>query len=79
MLKDTTIREQLKLQFRAEFFNTLNNVNFALPNINLYTAGASGACTASGAGCGNPNPSAGRITSIVGTPRQIQFALKLIF
>ena len=79
LLKATTIREQLKVQFRAEFFNILNNVNFALPNINLYTAGASGACTATGAGCGNPNPSAGRITSIVGTPRQIQFALKFIF
>jgi hypothetical protein len=79
LLKDTKIREQLRLQFRAEIFNIFNNVNFALPNISLFTAGASGACTATGAGCGNPNPSAGRITSIVGTPRQIQLALKLIF
>jgi len=26
-----------------------------------------------------PNPNAGRITNIVGTPRQIQFALKFLF
>jgi hypothetical protein len=32
------IRESIKLQFRAEFFNSLNNVNFAAPVANISTA-----------------------------------------
>jgi hypothetical protein len=68
LLKDTKIREQISLQFRAEFFNVLNHENFAVPALSIF----------SGA---NPNPAAGQITaSNPGTiPRQIQFALKLNF
>ena len=48
-------------------FNILNHTNFAVP--------AQGIFAASGAVAGNQ----GQITSIIGTPRQIQFGLKLLF
>ena len=32
LLKDTSITERIVLQFRAEFFNLWNNVNFSAPN-----------------------------------------------
>ena len=77
--KETRISEKFQVQFRAEFFNIFNHPNLALPNASLFTAGAAGACTTTGAGCGNPNAQAGRITSTVTNPRQVQFGLKIIF
>ena len=71
ILKDTKIREQLRLQFRAEFFNLFNHSNYTLPGGSLFVAGLNGT--------GTINPQAGRITNIVGTPRQIQFGLKVVF
>ena len=35
LFKTIPIREQLRLQFRAEFFNTLNNPNFSNPVANI--------------------------------------------
>jgi len=67
LLKDTKLREAMSLQFRAEFFNIFNIDNYGLPNNTLYLGG------------GGPNLPAGQITSEAGKPRQIQFALKLIF
>jgi hypothetical protein len=32
LLKDTKIRERYTLQFRAEFYNAFNDVNFGLPD-----------------------------------------------
>jgi len=75
LLKDTRISkisEAFDVQFRAEFFNVLNHPNYGLPGLSLFSAIAAGGIPA-------PNASAGKITSIVGTPRQIQFALKIIF
>ena len=66
LLKDTKITEALRAQFRAEFFNIGNHQNLGLP------AGA--VFTTSGV-----NAAAGTITNIVGTARQIQFAVKLVF
>jgi hypothetical protein len=77
--KETRLTEVLRMQFRAEVFNIFNHANFALPNASAFTAGASGACTASGAGCGAINPEAGQITNTVTTSRQFQFALKFVF
>ncbi len=58
--------EQRYIQFRAEFFNVLNRVNFGLPNAVVFTsAGRDG--------------SAGRITTTSGTARQIQLGVKLSF
>lgn len=66
LLKDTAIRERLRLQFRAEFFNILNRVNFNQPNAVVFTpTGVS--------------PTAGIITSTATTSRQIQFGLKLLW
>lgn len=75
LLKDTRFKEHLDLQFRAEFFNIFNHTNLGLPSAGqgggaLYAAGGTGVV---------PIGSAGQITTQNGTPRQIQFALKLIF
>jgi hypothetical protein len=68
VLKNTTITERVKLQFRAEFFNLLNRANFSTPNTVVFSAANSG-----------PSPTAGVITATSGTSRQIQFGLKLLF
>jgi hypothetical protein len=71
VIKETQIREQLRLQFRAEFFNLLNHANFALPNAAAFVQTVNGG--------GAPNPTFGKITSTTTSSRQIQFALKLLF
>jgi hypothetical protein len=35
ILKDTKIGERYNVQFRAEFYNAFNNVNFGLPDMFL--------------------------------------------
>ncbi len=65
VLKDTRLRENLNLQFRAEFFNILNHANFNTPNPVVFTPALS--------------PTAGVITSTSTTSRQIQFGLKLLW
>ena len=73
LVKDTTLRylgESGKLQFRAEVFNILNRANFGLPNRTVF-AGA--------ANVEPPLPTAGVITNTLGTSRQIQLALKILF
>ena len=65
------ISENFNIQFRAEIFNVLNRANFALPinpdDTDIFDS--SGALS----------DSAGVITSIVPSPRQVQFALKVIW
>ncbi len=74
LIKRTPITEVLNVEFRAEFFNVFNHDNLGLPGASLFQQ----VFTAQGPTYA-PVPSAGLITTQVGTPRQIQFALKFIF
>ncbi len=66
LLKNTALSERTNLEFRAEFFNIFNRVNFGPPNTTIFSGGTI-------------NASAGLISTLATNPRQIQFALKLIF
>jgi hypothetical protein len=57
------ITERLNLRFRAEFFNLLNHPSFANPSATDIESPSSFT----------------QITSVVGTPRLIQFSLKYLF
>jgi hypothetical protein len=70
LLKDTVIREQIKLQFRAEIFNIFNHENFSNPGNNVFSASRLVNTAAAGVITG---------TNAGSTPRQIQFGLKLTF
>ena len=73
LVKDTALGflgESGKLQFRAEFFNILNRANFGLPDRTVFAGTADVQA---------PLATAGRIVETVGTSRQIQLALKLLF
>ena len=61
--------EGFNVQFRAEFFNILNQSNFASPTDNMEVFDK----------IGQPISGAGLITSTQTTSRQIQFAVKLIW
>lgn len=72
VLKNTTIRERLHLQFRAEIFNLLNRANFNTPNLIAFTPPTATNPT-------GVSGTAGAITSTSTTARQVQFALKLLW
>jgi hypothetical protein len=78
LLKATQVTEQLRLQFRAEFFNVLNHTNLQMPNEVVFSAGPTQGSTASQQAVATPNPAGGVITA-ASTSRQIQFGLKLMF
>ena len=59
------------MQFRAEFFNVLNRANFAAPTIQTNTDIFDS--------LGNLNSGAGVLSSTVTDPREIQFAVKVIW
>lgn len=74
--KQIPINERFNLQFRAEFFNILNHPNFNNPNF-----GGNGVVAVSGSG-DYTQKSFGEVGSTRNAPydpRQIQFALKLLF
>lgn len=73
VLKSTKIRENVNLQFRAEFFNIFNHTNLSLPIMTLYTGTASATST-----LGRVSNS-GQILQDAVPSREIQFGLKLIF
>jgi hypothetical protein len=67
------ISESTSLQFRVEFFNILNRANFAPPNA-FFGQHQAQIFKADGSSAG-----AGGLESLVTQPRDIQFALKLIW
>jgi hypothetical protein len=72
VIKLTTLTERLKLQFRWEVFNVLNHANFSpAPARTRFDSGLFGTVTATPDGL---NPGVAQ-----GSPRVMQFGLKLIF
>jgi hypothetical protein len=70
VMKSTKIRkfgEGSAVEIRADAFNLFNRTNFALPSASIFS------------GAAGPNVSAGRITGIVGTARQLQFSARFVF
>jgi len=67
------ISESSSLQIRAEFFNVLNHANFA-PPLPFFGASQSQIFNADGTSSG-----AGGLQFLATQPRDIQFALKLIW
>ena len=69
MVKDTSLTEKLKLEFRLEVFNLFNHTQFSQPN-NFFIEGDT-----------TFGQSLSTITRPDGTTsaRQLQFALKLLF
>ena len=85
LFKEFPIKEQIKMQFRAEVFNLFNQVNFNTPNATLAFSGAgpTGVLNSVGPNIGLPGSShvTGEVTAVNAnwSQREIQFALKLIF
>jgi hypothetical protein len=71
-IKYLPINERMKFQFRAEFFNLLNNVNFTAPGLGSANSNQSAAGNIVGTG------NFGKLT-FAADPRILQFALKFIF
>jgi hypothetical protein len=67
LAKNTTIREGISLQFRAEAFNLLNHPNFTQPS-NSITASTFGQILQTRTTRGD-----------LGSSRQIQLGMKLVF
>jgi hypothetical protein len=80
LFKNFPIRESMKIQFRAEFFNIFNTANFSTPNNSLN---ASPAFLPSSPGAAFPtqvvSQGPGQIISLASPMRQIQFGLKFLF
>jgi hypothetical protein len=72
-LKNFKVAERFNLEFRAEFFNAFNNVNFGNPDGNLADLGTTYGEITGLAGSSSSN------TYGTAQPRIIQFGLKLAF
>ena len=68
ILKSAKLTERVNLQFRAEYFDIFNNVNFQLPNANMSSAQVGIITSVVQDNFGLPN-----------SERIIQFGLKLSF
>lgn len=74
VFKNTAVKrisDVFNVQFRAEFFNLPNHPNWGQPNENVFLNGVGPN--------GTRNPNAGQITSIIGTSRQIELAIRVGF
>jgi outer membrane receptor protein involved in Fe transport len=72
-VKNVQITERVAMEFRAEFFNAFNNVNFGRPDGNLADLGATFGEITGMAGSSSSN------TYGTAQPRIIQFAMKFSF
>ncbi len=81
VIKNIPIREQFRLQFRAEIFNLFNTPQFGTPVAGLSAAPLFLPTVAGGAFPTQVTPSRGpgSITGIIAPMRQMQFGLKLLF
>ena len=61
----------LIIQPRAEGFNVMNHTNFGTPNAGVFVLTPGGG--------GSISPTAGRITTVAGDARRMQFAIKFLF
>jgi hypothetical protein len=66
-MKNFTIRDHYRLQFRADAFNAFNHINFANPNGTIDSSGSAGSITA------GPGPNG------TSNPRQMQFTARIEF
>ena len=67
LIKNFHLTERTELRFTTDFFNIWNHANFGNPTVtDVETIGV-------------PNSPFGKITSTLGTPRLIQFSLRLAF
>jgi hypothetical protein len=66
IFKNVPVSERTHLQLRAEFFNLLNRANLGTPNATVFSGTSI-------------SPTAGLITTLATTPRQIQIGAKLMF
>ncbi|HWP84389.1 MAG TPA: hypothetical protein VNN17_04325, partial [Terriglobia bacterium] len=73
--KSFPVTERVSLNFRSEFYNLLNRVNFNMPDNAIFTQAVIQADGTRGV----YNPQAGRIDSTRGNPRQLQFGLRMEF
>lgn len=78
VIKRFPIRESKSLEFRAEVFNLMNQVNLSNPISNLTAVPSSSINPNTGQITGTPGDF-GRIISISNNPRLIQLALKFNF
>ena len=66
IFKNVAVSDRAHLQLRAEFFNLLNRTNLGTPNTTVFSGTSI-------------SPTAGLITTLATTPRQIQLGAKLMF
>ena len=71
-IKSFPVSERMRFQFRAEFFNLFNNVNFSVPGLGSASPNESAAGNIVGTG------SFGKLT-FAADPRILQFGLKFLF
>jgi hypothetical protein len=60
------------IEFRGELFNVLNHPNFSEPNSAVFAGSLTNVTE-------TPIATAGQITSTVGTSRQVELSLKLVW
>jgi len=78
VIKHFTVTERARVEFRTDFFNLFNHVNYANPISDLNSVPGSGG-TLDATGHVTSPGSFGRIISAASNPRLLQFALKVAF